>query len=95
VPPPPQPVVNLSKGGSAQGQPGCTVSACRFLQVDFANFDGGNHAIVCRASNGDEGGYYTYYRAGSSNSSAVCYYGFPGRTVGVTVDGRESNHVGW
>lgn len=95
-PPPPSPsVVTLSKGASAQGQPGCTTSACRFLQVNFENFDGGNHTIVCRASNGDEGGWYLYTRSGSSNSSAVCYYGFPGRSVWVTVDGLESNHVTW
>jgi hypothetical protein len=94
-PPPPTRVASLAKGASAQGQPACTISSCRFLEVTFSDFDGGNHQIVCRASDGDEGGYYTYVRAGSSSTSAVCYYGFPGRTVWVTVDGVESNHIAW
>lgn len=94
-PPPPPPAVSLAKGGSAQGQPGCSSSACRFLVVNFSNFSGGNHSITCRASNGDEGGFYTYTRSGSSGSSAVCYYGFPGRSVWVTVDGVASNTVVW
>jgi hypothetical protein len=93
--PPPAPTVSLSKGSSAQGQPGCSSSACRYMQINWANFHGGNHTIVCRASSGDEGGFFSYVRSGSSGSSAVCYYGFPGRTVWVTVDGVESNKIVW
>jgi surface antigen len=94
-PAPPPPTVSLSKGASAAGQPGCTSSACAFLQVSFANFSGGTHSITCRASNGDEGGYYTYTRSGSADTSSYCYYGFPGATVWVTVDGVSSNQVPW
>lgn len=88
-------VVTVTKGGSAQGKPGCSSSYCRYLQVSFSNFSSATHTIVCRASNGDEGGFYTYTRSGTSNTSAVCYYGFPGRTVWVTVDGVSSNKIGW
>ena len=94
-PPVQSPAVSLAKGGSAQGQPGCSSSACRFLSVNFANFSAGTHTITCRASNGDENGYYSYTRSGASGSSAVCYYGFPGRSVWVTVDGVASNTVVW
>jgi len=94
-PPPPQPSVSLSKGGSAQGRPGCSSSACRFLNVSFGNFSGGNHTITCRSSAGGEGGWYTYTRSGPADASAVCYFGYPGRTVWVTVDGVSSNHVVW
>lgn len=94
-PPPVTPAVSLSKGGSAQGQPGCSSPACSFMTVTFSNFSAENHTITCRASNGDEAGFYTYTRPGSSNTSSVCYYGFPGQTAWVTVDGVMSNQIVW
>lgn len=89
------PVVRLST--VAYGNPigGCVGSACRMLRVDIANFDGGSHTIVCRASNGDEGGWHSYATSGLWGSSEGCYYGIPRRSVWVTVDGVESNHVPW
>jgi hypothetical protein len=97
-PPPPPPTapprtVSISKGGSAVGQPGCSSSACRWVTVSYSNFGGGSHTVVCRASNGDEGGWYTY--STSNTTSTVCYYGWPGRQVWVTVDGVESSHITW
>jgi hypothetical protein len=93
--PPPPKKVALTKGGSAQGKPGCSSSACRYLQVSYSGFSSGSHTITCRASHGDEGGFYTYTRSGASNTSAVCYYGFGGRSVWVTVDGTSSNKITW
>jgi len=95
--PPPAPglSVTLTKGDSAQGQPGCSSSACRYMVVSFSNFSDGPHTITCRASDGDEGGFYSYVRSGPNNTSSVCYYGFPGRTAWVTVDGVRSNAVVW
>jgi hypothetical protein len=91
----PSRTVILSKGDSAQGQAGCVSSYCRFMVVTWKNFSSGTHSITCRASNGDEGGFYTYQRSGSSGTSAYCYYGFPGRTAWVTVDGVSSNRITW
>lgn len=87
--------VSVAKGDSAQGRPGCSSSYCRYVKVSFANYSSGSHTIVCRASGGDEGGFYTYTRTGGSNTSAVCYYGFPGRAVWATVDGVASAKVTW
>lgn len=94
-PSPPPRSVSLSKGSSAQGRPGCSSSYCRYMVVTFKNFSSGTHTIKCRASHGDEAGFYTYTRSGSSNTSAVCYYGYPGRTAWVTVDGVSSNRIHW
>jgi hypothetical protein len=96
-PPPPgdSPTVSLSKGDSAQGQADCTSSACRYMVVSFTNFSATTHTITCHASNGDEAGFYSYTRAGSADTSAVCYYGFPGRTAWVTVDDVSSAQVAW
>ncbi|MDO9354791.1 MAG: hypothetical protein Q7T55_13930 [Solirubrobacteraceae bacterium] len=88
------PTVSVTKGGSAQGQPGCTSSACAYVQITFDRFPAGNHTVTCRAS-GEEGGYYSYAASGTSGNSATCYYGFPGREVWATVDDVQSNRVVW
>lgn len=93
--PPPPKKVTLKKGASAQGRPGCSSSACRYLEVSYSGFGSGSHSVTCRASGGDEGGFYSYKRSGTSDTSAVCYYGLPGRSVWVTVDGTSSNKVTW
>jgi hypothetical protein len=93
-PPPPQAAVTISKGDSAQGRPDCTSPACRYVVVTFSGFPAGDHEVTCRAT-GEEGGYYSYSRPGESDTSAVCYYGYPGRTVWVTVDDVQSNQIVW
>jgi hypothetical protein len=84
----------LSKGAPVN-YPDCNTAPCRRLNVHFEYFSDGNHEIKCRATNGGEGGYYTYYRSGTADDSSACYYGFPGQTVWVSVDGVESNRIGW
>jgi hypothetical protein len=91
-PPPPSRSVTTSKGASAQGRPDCTSAACRYVRVAFANFGPGSHTVICRAS-GEEGGFWTYTT--SNPTTEVCYYGFPSRSVWVTVDGVTSNVVAW
>jgi hypothetical protein len=61
--------------------------------VSFANFGPGNHTVSCYATDPPAGKYYTYTT--SATTSAVCIYGYPGYTVWATVDGIESNHLGW
>ena len=90
-PPPPGRGVTLTKGGSAQGRSGCTSSACAYLVASYSNFGGGSHQIVCHASNAPA--FYAYTTA--SNPTSACYYGYPGQTVWVTVDGVESNRIRW
>jgi hypothetical protein len=85
--------VSVAKGGSAQSS-SCTVAACRYVKVTFSGFSSGTHTIVCRAG-GDEGGFYSYTRSGASNTSSVCFYGFPGRQVWATVDGVASSKITW
>jgi surface antigen len=93
--PVPQPWVTLAKGASAQGRSGCASAACKMMVVSFGNFSPGPHTVTCRASHGDEGGWISYTRSGSSDSYAYCYYGYTGRSVWVTVDGVRSNTVVW
>lgn len=92
---PPVRKVAVAKGASAQGMSGCASAACRYIKVSFSGFSTGSHKITCRASGGYEGGFYSYTRSGASNTSAICYYGFPGRKVWATVDGVASAKVTW
>ena len=87
----------LSRGTSAQGRDGCSVSACAYMAVSASGLPANTSVTVqCRAS--DEGVFYTYYVRTASNgtlSTAACYYGLPGRTVSVVVAGSPSNYVRW
>ena len=93
TPPPPRQSVTLTKGASADGQPGCTVSACAFMTVSFSGFSGGTHTITCDASTAGDQPFYTYTTA--ATVSSYCYYGYSGQQVWVTVDGVQSNVVTW
>ena len=92
--PPPSPSVNIGKGAHVSNA-SCNSSACAYINVSWANFSGGGHSVVCRASNGDEGGFAPHTVQGGSGSEAYCYYGWPGRSVWVTIDGVSSNTIGW
>jgi hypothetical protein len=99
-PPPPQPQVTVSKGASVTAAT-CTNPACTWINVTAVNLaPNTSYAVTCRASNGDEGGFFTYNRTtnGSGSISVVntgCYYGWPGRDAWVTVGPHESNHLRW
>ena len=75
----------------------CTSSACAYLSVTLNNFPGGAHSVTCFGSYpGDESGFGSYtHNGGSGSTSNSCYYGWPGRTAWVVVDGVRSNDVVW
>ena len=84
--------VSISKGASAVGQPNCTHSSCAFVTVNFSGFAPGPHQVSC-FSTLDSGAFYTYTT--SNTTTSYCYYGYPGRSVWVTVDGTQSNVIVW
>jgi hypothetical protein len=95
TPPPtpaPSPSVGIGKGPSAVGQSGCSHSSCARISVNLYNFGAGTHTVACY-SNLEAPAFYTYTT--SSQSSAVCYFGYPGRTVWVIVDGVRSHNLVW
>lgn len=98
-PPPPAPTATVGKGTSAQGQPGCGTSSCRYINVTTANnFPAGNYTYTCMASNGEIGnnaGYAQYFPA-NGTIQLGCYYGYPGQTVWVDINGWGStNRMTW
>jgi hypothetical protein len=104
IPPPtpaptaPPPSVSVSKGGSAQGQSGCSSSACRYVQISWANFGSGATVSVQCWSDVDSIPFYSFTKASNgagAGSDARCYFGFPGRNVWAVVNGVQSNRVVW
>ena len=97
--PPPSPAVSLAKGPSANGQPGCTVAACRFLDVSIANFaPNATVSVQCWGNVGGSSSFYTYSMStngAGSGFSRVCYFGYPGYQAWAVVNGVQSNHIVW
>jgi surface antigen len=94
APAPPPPSAGASKGPQ-HNVTGCSSVYCAYLTAWWSNFSGGNHTVVCYADYGGASSFYSYTVSGSSGSSNVCVFGWPGYHAWVTVDGVESNHVTW
>lgn len=84
--------VTISKGASAQGRPGCTVAACARIRVQLDGIAPGA-TVACHSSVDGNVAYYTY--TASSTVTEVCYFGFPGESVWVLVDGVRSSALRW
>ena len=91
-PPPPQPTVSISKGGSAQGQPGCSTTSCAYVLVTTRNFSG---SYTCTWWGGNGGDWASKAYAGDKTDAAYAYYGYPNTQVHVTCGGVQSNTINW
>ena len=85
-------------GDSAQGQAGCSVAACRYLNAVGSGFEpGGTVSASCWGDHGGEWYQFssTYELAvapdGSVELAGMCYFGFEGSHAKVVIDGVESN----
>ncbi len=95
TPAPPKPTVSVSEGASAQGQPGCSSSACHYLNISWANFGSGGHTFTCHSNHAGDESFSTFNRSGAGGSVASCYFGWNGSQVWATVDGVNSNTITW
>lgn len=84
---PPPMSATVSHGASAQGQPGCSTAACRYLVVNTANFPAGTYNYQCWGSHG--GNFSSGSRSFPANGSIQlpCYYGYGGTQVRVEIVG--------
>jgi hypothetical protein len=83
--------VVVARGRSAAGRPGCASAACSYLVVSSTGLPPGPHVVRCRGAGGTWATYTT-----RRSTSAVCYFGHPGRLVWASVDGvRSRNSVRW
>lgn len=96
--PPPQPVVTIGWGGSAQGQPGCSSIYCKYVQVSVANFPANTQvSITCRQNGtgyfGPYVGFTTNGSGSGSHGDGWCYNGTPGASITVIANGVGSNSI--
>ena len=96
--PAPTPAVSAYWGGSAQGQAGCSASACRYLNAVGAGFEPG--VTVTASCWGDQGGEWSQFSMpyaltvapdGSVAVTDTCYFGHAGSHAKVVIDGIDSN----
>lgn len=76
--------------GSAIRTDSCFDASCANIRVTLSGFGEGPHTVACFD---EAGAFYTYTT--STRIGELCYYGYAGRTVWVTVDGVSSNHLRW
>lgn len=81
IPPPPPPSVSVSKGASAQGQPGCGSSYCYYVRATTANFTSG---VTCTVN---YAGGVSWTQGANEAIQSPNYYGYPGTVVVVTCNG--------
>lgn len=93
----------ISKGGSAQGQPGCGSAGCAFINFELRQYSPNTTYTVWYHTNGAGGGgagsWHNHTVTTDSNgngSRTTAYYGYTGSTVWVEVsDGTTSNSINW
>lgn len=90
---PPPVSVTVSKGASAQGYPGCSSSACRFIVATTTNFTSN---VTCSPnSQHGTGGFVNWTQGANESHQSPDYYGWPGEWVRVTcTDGQGHSATG-
>jgi hypothetical protein len=93
----PMPTVTFTIDRAAVGQPGCTSSACRFVDVTVAGFwPGMTVTITCQ---GDTSSAFSSTDAtiGADGSATheACYFGRPGERFWVSANGITSPTITW
>ncbi|WP_309068803.1 hypothetical protein, partial [Microbacterium sp.] len=87
---PPPPSANVRNSGqSAAGQPNCKTGNCYFLQLNYANFPGGDYHVSCHDEDSAPGGFAgrTYRLRTEGSERLGCYYGFAGHKVRLHISG--------
>ena len=96
--------VRLSPGTSAKGWEGCSTDPCKHFVIQLEGFAPGVYTVECWSGqapgrrwypeNAGDVGRWTWPRS-ELWTTGGCYWGYPGETVWVVVDGVKSNEVIW
>ncbi|WP_324651206.1 Ig-like domain-containing protein [Georgenia sp. H159] len=89
-PPPPEPSMSIVRDRSAVGQPGCTHSSCRFVDINYSNLPAGNYTYQVSDEDGAFGSPMTRRLSGSGHLEGWSYFGNPGERVTVTLRGPKN-----
>lgn len=88
----PDPKAKTVKGASGNWPPGwggsgsCTSSSCAYMAVQVTDFPAGNYKLWCDTPTGRSGGATKYVPA-NGKVQLGCFYGYPGRSVSVFIEG--------
>lgn len=95
-PPPAAPAASIRKGAPVN-RSDCYTSPCAWIEVTASGFSPNRNVnVVCSSSRETAFWTYTLTTDGSGNASGSgCYYGYPGDSVWVDVDGVRSNVITW
>lgn len=96
-PPPPNPRVWVERGSSAQGMDNCSSASCAFFEVHTSDFPSGRYTTIrCMTEDGQLGNYLQTARLSDDKPAQLgCYYGYPGRSVWVEIDGKAYEKRDW
>jgi hypothetical protein len=86
--------VSISKSGNTSSDTACTMhggGSCPYVAITTSGMSGG---ITCSISDSVQGQWGSHGFTAPLGNKEYWYYGLP-RTVWVTCDGVESNHVAW
>jgi len=89
-PPPPEPKITIVRNRSAVGQPGCTHSSCRFVDIDYENLPAGTYTYRVSDEDSAFGTPMTRHLSGSGRLEGWSYFGNPGERVTVTLRGPRN-----
>jgi hypothetical protein len=93
----PVPTVTFTNERSAFGEPGCSVAACRFVDVTLTGFEPGaavTVSCVSEATGPFSPSTVTIGPDGGARQNA-CYFGYPGEQFWVEADGLRSPAMSW
>ena len=94
--PRPQPRAWVTRGASAQGQPGCSSSACAYFVVNTKDFPAGNYSYKCMANGSQFNNWEGPVHFPANGSTRLeCYYGMPGAQVWVVLNGTAYERTTW
>ncbi|WP_206477159.1 Ig-like domain-containing protein [Microbacterium sp. KRD172] len=92
----PDPRAWVTRGDSAQGQPGCSTASCSYFKVNTQDFPAGTYNVTCQSSNqGQIGGNHSVSLPANGTRQLSCYFGYPGQNVWVEINGTAYEKRAW
>ncbi|MDT3345447.1 Ig-like domain-containing protein [Microbacterium aquilitoris] len=100
APPPPEPRARVSRGPNAQGEGGCSGSACAYFKVTVSDFVAGDYRYECWGVGPDGPDKFNTWEGpvrfeASGPVQLQCYWGYPGAEVWVVLNGKKYESSTW
>ena len=88
--------ITLTKGTSAVGEPNCSATACRHLDVTGTGLSANtNYTLTCYGDGSAFSSRTVTTNGSGTFTDSYCYWGYPNTDVYVTVNSYKSNTIHW